>query len=177
MVLPAYQINDQSQGKGLIRVVSPEDTTRMIEESQRNADNLQNDPLITSLSGHIRKIWSSSHRARQPIEERMLRCARARAGVYEPDIQNLIDKQGGTDIFMMLTDVKCRAAESWLKDIMLPAGERPFSIEPTPIPELPAEIEQGIYDGVNRFFQQAVQQGRIPRGRGQRTRSRVGKTP
>jgi hypothetical protein len=35
---------------------------------------------------------------------------------------------------MMITDIKCRAAESWLGDIMLATGETPFSYNPTPDP-------------------------------------------
>ncbi len=33
-------------------------------------------------------------------------------------------------------------SRSWLKDIMLPAGEKPYSIEPTPVPDIPPQLVQ-----------------------------------
>ena len=49
---------------------------------------------------------------------------------------------------MMLTEVKCRAAESWLRDILLDTGSPPWELEPTPIPDLSPEQAkevEGIY--------------------------------
>ena len=44
----------------------------------------------------------------------MLRALRQRNGDYEPEKLAQITRQGGSEIYMMLTEVKCRAAESWL---------------------------------------------------------------
>jgi hypothetical protein len=44
---------------------------------------------------------------------------------------------------MMITEVKCRAAESWLRDILLDSGTPPWDLQPTPIPDLsPKEAEE-----------------------------------
>ena len=37
---------------------------------------------------------------------------------------------------MMLSSIKCRAAEAWIKDVLFPADDKPWEVEHTPIPEL-----------------------------------------
>jgi hypothetical protein len=46
----------------------------------------------------------------------------------------------------MLTDVKCRAAESWIKDVMLNQQERVFELSPSKSPVMPLEMKQAIVD-------------------------------
>lgn len=102
----------------------------------------QNQPLISHLASHIRDAFSSAVQAKSTITQRLLRCLRQREGIYEADVLDLINQSNGTNIYMMITDVKCRALESWLKDIMLPSGERPFNIEHTPVPDIPPQLVQ-----------------------------------
>ena len=78
----------------------------------------------------------------------MLKALRQRNGEYEADKLNAIRKQGGSEVYMMLTEVKCRAAESWLRDILLDSGTPPWDLQPTPIPDLSpkqAEETQAIF--------------------------------
>ena len=154
--------NDEVKSVGLVQVLTPEQTE---EQSRAREAEPQTDPVVIELAGHIRKCFTAADTAKRagkkPIQTRLLQCSRQREGEYDPEKQALIDKQGGTNIYMMLTDIKCRAAESWLKDIMLPSGERPFAIESTPIPELPPDVVEGIYAGVQKFFQQNIASGRI----------------
>lgn len=99
---------------------------------------------ITALSGHIAKFWESAWQAKLPIERQMLTNLRARNGVYEPDELALIRQQGGSEIFMLLTSAKCRAAEAWLREILQPDTERPWGLDPTPMPDLPPTVQEAI---------------------------------
>jgi hypothetical protein len=76
----------------------------------------------------------------------MLRALRQRNGQYEPDKLQQIKAQGGSEIYMMITEVKCRAAESWLRDILLDSGTPPWDIVPTPIPDLSPNDRREIQD-------------------------------
>jgi hypothetical protein len=95
--------------------------------------------------------------AKRPIEQKMLSAMRQRAGEYEPSKLNAIHSQGGSEIYMMITEVKCRAAESWLRDILLDTGEPPWGIIPTPAPDLaPAqrrEIQELFGDKITQLIQ------------------------
>ncbi len=47
---------------------------------------------------------------------------------------------------MMSTEVRCRAAESWLRDILLDTGSPPWDLQTTPIPDLSPQQEKTIQD-------------------------------
>jgi len=96
----------------------------------------QSEPLILGLAGHLRACWDAARQAKKPIEYIMLKALRQRNGEYEADKLAQIHAQGGSDIYMQITEVKCRAAESWLRDILLDTGTPPWDLQPTPIPDL-----------------------------------------
>ena len=99
----------------------------------------QSDSVVLGITSHLRACWDAAKRAKKPIENIMLRGLRQRNGEYEADKLQQIHQQGGSDIYMMITEVKCRAAESWLRDILLDQGTPPWDLQPTPIPDLSPE--------------------------------------
>jgi len=109
---------------------------------------------------YLRECWDAARISKKPIEDIMLTAMRQRNGEYEPEKLAAIKQQGGSETFMMITEVKCRAAESWLRDILLDTGTPPWDISPTPIPELsPAqlqEIKAAFADMVARLLQEEL---------------------
>jgi hypothetical protein len=120
-----------------------EATVAVEEEGKDNSDL-----FMSGLSGHINFCWNQAKHAKQQITERLLKCERQRRGEYDPDKAQQIATTGGSDIYMMLTDIKCRAAKSWITDVMFANGQRPFDLEPSHEPELPPEIKLSIVDFV-----------------------------
>ena len=117
----------------------------MEAETQREANAQNAQPVIQGLAGHVSKRWQVSRLSKRELEERMLKCMRRRNGEYDPEKLSEIQSQGGSEIFVQLTSVKCRAATSWLRDTLLGTGsDRPWSIEPTPIPDLPTGVEEEL---------------------------------
>lgn len=122
----------------LIPVASAADLER--EANKRNAE-LQQQQYIQGLAAHCRRRWQVARDSKRELEERMLECLRQRNGEYDPEVLAQIKAQGGSDIFIQLTSVKCRAATSWLRDTLLGSGnDKPWAIEATPEPELPQFI-------------------------------------
>ncbi|PIE39738.1 MAG: hypothetical protein CSA51_04485, partial [Gammaproteobacteria bacterium] len=111
---------------------------------QTNVRERQNQPVITSLAAYVRQCWQAAKDAKLPIEEKMLAALRARRGEYEPEKLAQIREHGGSQIYMMLTDEKTAAVTSWLSDILFPAGDKPWGIKPTPVPDISVEQEQSI---------------------------------
>lgn len=118
---------------------------------QRDADPVPefqpfgNEQTETALAGHIRKVWADNKLAKYKIERRMLNCLRARRGEYSQDALAQIQANGGTNIVWAdLTETKCRGASAWIREIVLPAGERPWGISPTPIADLPKGLKLSI---------------------------------
>jgi hypothetical protein len=134
---------------------------------QREAEAMQQaaEPLFESvmseLARHVRTQWETNKEYKQEIERHMLEDLRQRNGVYDPDVMSQIGKMGGSEIFMRLTATKCRSALSWITDILLPAGDKAWSIEPTPVPELSREMQvtaQQMSDQIAMKMQQQGQQ-------------------
>ena len=142
-------------GIALMPVARASDLERQSKE--RNAE-LQSQPHIIGLASHVRNRWEEARDAKDDLEERMLQCLRQRNGEYDPDVRAVIAQQGGSDIFVQLTSVKCRAATSWLRDTLLGTGaDKPWAIEHTPEPELPEEIMQGLEAQLSQEIMGALQ--------------------
>lgn len=151
-------------GLTILRVVNNEALDRQERERiDRELQARQNDPFILGMTAYLRECWDAARIAKKPIENIMLRAMRQRNGEYESDKLSQIREQGGSEIFMMITEVKCRAAESWLRDILLDQGTPPWDLDPTTIPELPpsaeTEIEQAF---AQRVLQMLQSKGQAP---------------
>ena len=135
----------------MLRVVSPDKviTEEKAAAEKRKAEHeLNSDEPVNALVDHLRGLWQAAYQAKHdgedPIQDRLLKCLRQRLGQYDPDKIADIRKFGGSEVYFPLTNTVCRSCEAWIKDVMLPAGERPWDIEPTPLVDLPDSDEQTI---------------------------------
>ena len=126
---------------GVLPAMSAKD---LAAEERTKAQAAQAQPMIKSLSTYVRGRWVEARKAKeQTVETRMFKAVRARRGEYDPDVLTKIRETGGSEIYMMLTSNKCRAAASWLRDVMLGSGsDKPWTLRPTPIPTLPPDITE-----------------------------------
>lgn len=127
----------------------------LAQRERAEAIILQKEPTVTLLAQHIKNIWEKAKRAKVTIGKEMVDCLRQRNGEYSPEKLAEIRKIRSSEVYLMLTNTKCRAGEAWIKEIILPPGQRPFDIEPTPIPKIPKEIESEIRQ---TFFREAIYQ-------------------
>lgn len=136
----------------------------MADEARAAAQQANSQPVVQALAGYIRKKWMSAMLAKQQTSEiKMLKSVRARRGEYDPDKLAQLREQGSSTIYMMLTSNKCRAASSWLKDTLVTATEdKPWTIEPSPMPELPPNQVQGIMQQAQQEVQALYMQGMPP---------------
>lgn len=117
--------------------------------------------VLSRLDQYVETCWQAAKQAKESrVEREMLDDIRQRDGVYSPSKLAAIRKQGGSEIYMMLSNVKARAAEGWIRDILLPSGERPFTCKPSPVPaDLPSDTKVGIYQRTLQELQQALESG------------------
>jgi len=131
------------------------------EAAEKETQSL-NEQTGSNLASHIRTVWETNRNARDSVNTRLLECLRARKGEYSPGQLAQITANGGADpVFLKLTGTKCRAAVAWLRDILLPIQDKPWEIEPTPVPTLPEDImgsvAQSTFDQMTQMIQQGVQ--------------------
>lgn len=142
---------------GLIPVARASDLER---EAKRKLAEQQSQPVIQGLAAHVAKRWASAKDAKREVEERMVNRLRQRRGEYSEKKLAEIRAQGGSEIFMNLTAVKCRAASAWLRDTMLGTGsDRPWSLEATPLPELPDDVVAQLRQKMTELFAPALANG------------------
>lgn len=100
----------------------------------------------SALAGHVRKSWERNKLAKERISQKLLSDLRARRGIYsQQEISDMQAANGGLNIvWSPLTEVKARACSAWTRDIVLPVGEQPRGLEPTPLPDLPRPMKDAI---------------------------------
>lgn len=130
----------------------------VMEEERRAAQQVQAQPVASGIAQHIRKCWQQARWAKQmTVEPRMLQNMRARRSEYDPDKLHAIRSMGGSEVYAGLTSVKCRAASSWLRDVIMATGsERPWTLRPTPVADLPPDINERIVQAVAAPLAQAT---------------------
>ena len=135
----------------------PFKTAAQLEDEAREASQKsQAKPVIQSLAAHVRERWEEAKDAKRDVEERMVDNLGRRRGQYDSQKLAQIRAFGGSEIFLGITSVKCRAACSWLRDTLMGTGlDRPWQLEHTPEPELPPDVMMGLQQ---TLMQQAYQQ-------------------
>ncbi len=118
---------------GLVHLQTPDQLT---EKSRPQPPPAPKAP--SQLVGHIQSAWQRNKRAREQIDRRLLNCLRRRKGVYaEGELREFQEQGCATSLFMPLSATKCRAAAAWIRDILMPASDRAWALEPTTLPDLP----------------------------------------
>jgi hypothetical protein len=142
-----------SLGPALIPVASSSD---LEARAKRESEEKQQSELLVGLAAHTRKRWTTMRdHKKKDIEPRLIETARARNMEYSPTKLAEIQAQGGSELFMGIVSTKCRTATAWLRDTLLGTGsDKPWSIEATPVPEVPPEL----IDRLQGIMQQNLQQ-------------------
>jgi hypothetical protein len=115
---------------------------------------------VPELVGHVRLAWEKNKLAKVVIDRKLLACLRARRQMYSAaEVQQVQQSGGGMNlVFTDLTETKCRAASAWLRDILLPAGEQPWGVDPTPLPDLPQPLRNQVVQKALIEAKQVMQQ-------------------
>jgi hypothetical protein len=134
-------------------------------ETRALAQQTQNQQPIGELAAHVRNCWSIAKRAKeQEVETRMHQSLRQRRGEYDPEILVKIRATQGSEIYMMLTAVKCRAAGAWLRDTLLgQRNEKAWTLRPTPVPTLsPDKVAELREAAISQLASLFMQTGMMP---------------
>ena len=133
-----------------------EETQAAVERAKADSLAKQASTLITSLAGHIHHHWSLAKLAKLQPEKEMLSAVRSRKGEYDPDMLSKIREQGGSEIYMMVFATKARQMKALMTDVLIGSGsDKPWTIRPTPKPELPPGVSEQILQAVYEETAQA----------------------
>jgi hypothetical protein len=143
-------------------------------EQQTEFERTQAAPVIQGLAGHIEAAWSDAKEAKQHVEQQMVEALLARRGEYTPAKLAKLTEDRQPAIYMMIGASKMRQIESLLRDAIIGTGsEKPWTLAPTPVPELPPEIGQQILAQLTQEIAQAMATGFAPSVDAARMRARA----
>lgn len=132
---------------------------KQLEEMDAEEANLAEEAKIneTSISAYIMDCWTKAKNFKeQGAELQILANMRQIDGRYEDDKLAAIKKVGGSEVFMMITDAKCKNARDWTNEILFQTGNKPFGVTPSPIPELPEFVREEIAERALRSVIESV---------------------
>lgn len=127
------------------------------------AESSQSQPLILNLAAHIDAAWVDAREAKTVVEQEMLEALYARRGQYTADKLARIKAENQPPIYMMVASNKMRQLEALLRDVLVGTGaEKPWTLGPTPVPEMPPEVAMQIVQSLTMEIQQAMAMGFPP---------------
>lgn len=144
-------------GSGLVQVKTAAGTLAA-QERERQAHLPPKKYEKSTLAGFVQSVYDENkdHRDSEGIDDTLLDNLRRRVGEYSPEKLTEIKKQNGSAIFGEITGVKCRNAEAWLSDVFSPDDEKSWSLNATPVPELPTEAEAQVAEVAQAFAMQKM---------------------
>jgi len=152
-----------TEQQGLVRFESNADIEQR-EADELRAKQLLKQTRVGNLSAYISRCWEAARDAKTDIRERLLDCRRRRRAEYSDTKLSAIEEEGGSVVFKPLTRAKCIAAEAWMRDILAPAQDHPWTMTSTPIPELPPDEAQRVVESALRVFIEERMKGNMSIG-------------
>lgn len=148
--------------KGLVMFtpVQAEPTPPPLNTSEVMAESAENALIQSSaLAGWATQQWELNRNGRDVVNARLIRCLAAVKGEYSTDQQRVLDSgYGASTIFYKLTGTKAAAADAWLREIMMPAGDRAWGLDPTTLPELPPDLDKEVREAIFNVVLQMQQE-------------------
>jgi len=104
----------------------------------------QDQYVLSNLSNYVLSKFEEARRAKVGIEERLIDCLQRFKSEYSPQKLQEIKSIDAPPIYIPLTSIKVRALTAWLVDVLFQTPDLPYDITPTPIPELPLEVQHAL---------------------------------
>lgn len=139
-------------------VVGKEDAERVAQETA----NAPKKVVLGQLGAHLEDRWQVAKASKVSVEERFLKGLRARRREYSPQMLAALRQMYGAEyvpVYAPIIETKCNAAESWVREIFFQKGERPWDLDPTPMPELPPSILANVEQSVRMALMQKAMMG------------------
>lgn len=119
----------------------------VVPEERAEADGQVLQPIEMSvLARHVRSEYEENRKYREECgaDEYLARMKRTAEGRYSENERLVISAAGAPELFMRVAETKARAGAAMLTDIFNGA-EKPWSLEPTPDPDLPDDFKASAF--------------------------------
>jgi hypothetical protein len=112
-----------------------------------------------ALAGHIRQTWQRNKIFKEKIQLELLQCLRAKNNQYSQSELAQMQQQGGANfVWIPISETKTRACAAWMREVLLPVGDRAWQLTPNPMPEMPIEFKKALIDAASEKATKAMQE-------------------
>lgn len=113
----------------------------------------------TAIASHIRSVYQANADARNVVTESIRTAKLAADAEYDPSLLAKISSGiGGSQTYYPITRIKAKSAAAWISKILTTA-DKPWSITPTPDPDLDDTMVQQIADAAMAESQRIQRMG------------------
>lgn len=115
-----------------------------------------NSQALLLLGQKYRQLFMRYQGERQPAEQKWLKNLRQYLGIYDPDIERLLNKDRSR-AYPRLTRMKCVSMLSRLMNLMFPGNEDNWELAASPSPEMdPKDVAQAVQEMVAKLKEQGL---------------------
>jgi len=139
-----------------VEVLSTQDMLELLDSESNEEMEFEAPVAYSSLASHIMQEFRINKDAKRNslVEDDITNSLEQYNGQYgRKDLAKII-AEGGSTIYMQLTAIKARNASSWMRDILLAANEKSWTIKPSPMADLPNDLKESISQSINEEFQE-----------------------
>lgn len=122
-----------------------------IEKAQEEQEDKYHDELAEFVLNQFDR--AKKHRDGTGITQSILDGIRRYRGKYDG---GELCKFDGISFYRNATGMLCRSAYNWLKDAYFNAQDKPWTLEPTPIPELPEDMENELRKAIQTTLESQI---------------------
>jgi hypothetical protein len=140
-----------------------------IDELERRETGIPPKDMVikdeTLLVAYLEKCWQEAKRAKEDhAEAQILLNMKQIDGTYDIAKLSAIKQIGGSEVFMMITDAKCKNASNWVEELLFQPNQKPWDVTPTPVPELPEYVMEEMFQEVFAEIIPAIQEESLASG-------------
>jgi hypothetical protein len=152
----SYGSGSQAQGLQIAPLVlyksaNDPETTRA---EQNQAPQIE---ATNMLAGHIRMAWQRNKLYKEKVQLELLNDLRAKENTFSAAEIEAMQRNGGANfVWIPITETKCRAASAWVREILMPVGDRAWQLTASPLPEMPPEFKITLLEQATERARQAM---------------------
>jgi hypothetical protein len=122
-------------------------------------------PVLVALASYIRRTFqrNADHRRISGVDDMLLKCLRMVKCEYEPGELAAFAAKGAPVVYSPVADTKRRAAMAMIGEIFNNPGDKPWSLKPSPKPDVPQSvIVKAVQETMKDWLELVVMTGKPP---------------
>lgn len=134
------------------------DAVQELDTMQQERISANRQRAMDELGLRLASRFTTYESERKPAEDKWIKNLRQFLGEYDPDVKAQLSNDR-SQAYPRVTRVKCITTVARLMHMMFPSSEKNWSVEATPVPNLPMEVMQPLLAQVQQMAMQAQQAG------------------